>query len=731
MADESIKYNKRDVKFIESFEFNKNDLTPGHKIYIGQIEEHSKLNLQEYKASLLLIDPGNPTRKVLSNDNVLWECKFFDPAMSGTGTGILNAFNYLFLPSEKTLIIFVSTSWVATSADVKVIVFKYLEDGKLCKSNESIIRINGVKLNSKLTILESGKTVFIIAHNLDSYSKTIVMKSKTDGTIYYSVILRYNDTNNIISECFSPLQILFPYCPSELAALDINFFLDPKNNNFKFFREQFPYKIIVNGKLLNPKDLFNDWVADKCNVYNSSDLNKSLIYDSVKNSILALIERDKFNKQMENSDIKITSKDVIAALAQFCRNNDVVVTDLFKIELSEEELKQKISNDKGIQFNFAVNKWLENNHRHWSECTASETEVASYYESYKWMFMKEFRSDPDYYKLDEIKDKIAQKIKLFKYYRLDDLLTNPPRVEIVWEKVISKNKTATHRGFLDPLPPDELARQKAEFLASQPLELLFSKTEQAELFKEPNYGSINDSYQLAMAYDWCGKFSEAQKAIETAAPTKLAAKFVLGCYYKYGRPGIKPDRTKAAGVFQSIADELSVKSPLSAEESYWMGRSYTELLNGQYAHDCELKEKALKAFEFSNHQDFIPSIFYLQYLNRQNSKFMAADVVKAAEAGDIEAKAFLSGLALAHFPAPEVKPYYKQKSKMLSWLKDAIKHHSSIAQFYLGKLYADNSGWTDAPLKYNKEQATFWLKRAAERGNQDAVRVMKEKHYKN
>jgi len=141
---------------------------------------------------------------------------------------------------------------------------------------------------------------------------------------------------------------------------------------------------------------------------------------------------------------------------------------------------------------------------------------------------------------NESQDFKDEMLNLVSYLKKEKLLKAYP-------KPIEKKKTETKavspsvkskpsaRGFLDPLPPDELARRKAEFLASQPLELLFSKTEQAELFKEPNYSSINDSYQLAMAYDWYGKFSEARKALETAAPVKLAAKFVLGCYYPKSR----------------------------------------------------------------------------------------------------------------------------------------------------------------------------------------------------
>ena len=58
-----------------------------------------------------------------------------------------------------------------------------------------------------------------------------------------------------------------------------------------------------------------------------------------------------------------------------------------------------------------------------------------------------------------------------------------------------------------------MERRKREFLASQPRKELFSENELKELFTEPDYTRITDPLQLAHAYDWFGKYPEANTVI--------------------------------------------------------------------------------------------------------------------------------------------------------------------------------------------------------------------------
>ena len=37
-----------------------------------------------------------------------------------------------------------------------------------------------------------------------------------------------------------------------------------------------------------------------------------------------------------------------------------------------------------------------------------------------------------FYKLNEVKKYIIEEIKRLKYYRLEELLTDPPKVEVIW-----------------------------------------------------------------------------------------------------------------------------------------------------------------------------------------------------------------------------------------------------------------------------------------------------------
>ncbi len=92
---------------------------------------------------------------------------------------------------------------------------------------------------------------------------------------------------------------------------------------------------------------------------------------------------------------------------------------------------EKIVNNESILWKFKVSNWVEKNHRKYSEITVSEAEIKKFYDDYKWAFIKDLKTAKcEYYSLKSKHKFIKNEIKRLKYYRLDELLTNPPKVTI-------------------------------------------------------------------------------------------------------------------------------------------------------------------------------------------------------------------------------------------------------------------------------------------------------------
>lgn len=79
----------------------------------------------------------------------------------------------------------------------------------------------------------------------------------------------------------------------------------------------------------------------------------------------------------------------------------------------------------------------------------SRNEAEQFYCRYKWAFRKKFTAQSEYYAFDEVEEFIYGEIRRLKSYGLEELIRNPPRMEIIWKK---KEKTAIKRGLLEPWP---------------------------------------------------------------------------------------------------------------------------------------------------------------------------------------------------------------------------------------------------------------------------------------
>ncbi len=76
---------------------------------------------------------------------------------------------------------------------------------------------------------------------------------------------------------------------------------------------------------------------------------------------------------------------------------------------------------------FAIDKYYSQLPKlDYKKITISEAEIKKFYDDYKWAFSL-YESYSDF---DANRSFIYNEIKRLKYYRLDELLTNPPKVEL-------------------------------------------------------------------------------------------------------------------------------------------------------------------------------------------------------------------------------------------------------------------------------------------------------------
>lgn len=277
----------------------------------------------------------------------------------------------------------------------------------------------------------------------------------------------------------------------------------------------------------------------------------------------------------------------------------------------------------------------------------------------------------------------------------------------------------SQRGLLDPLPPEEMERRKREFLASQPLKELFSAAELEKLFTEPDYIKISDPLQLALAYDWAGKYQEAQIALEKA--TGLEAQFELGCFLKHGRPKIPADKTRANELFSKVVMLVEAKSDSpSGRECCLAGRACSEYIPENWDENVRWQKRAAGFFRKAIEKEYRPAYYYLQYYARHSSGNNPKELMKALPSDNPEVNAFIAALAgmNSHFKE------YRNRDKNLAAIKEAIQAHNNVAQCALGMLYLVSDTDPNAFLLHNQQKAKFWLQRAADRGDMDAAQLL-------
>ena len=296
--------------------------------------------------------------------------------------------------------------------------------------------------------------------------------------------------------------------------------------------------------------------------------------------------------------------------------------------------------------------------------------------------------------------------------------TKPTQSESVHKIDNDWRKTFKH-GSLDPLSPEEMERRKREFLASQPRKELFSENELKELFTEPDYTRITDPLQLARAYDWFGKYPEALAALKSAEG--MAAKFELGYFLKHGRPGVSPDMEKANRLFAEIVSAIEKMGGSPSPEDYCLaGRASSEYTPENWDEKVRWKRRAASFFQKAISEGYRPAYFYSQYYLRHSSDNDPQRLLKVLPSDNLEINAFIGALAglNSRFKSQ------RNRDKNLEAVKAAIYAHSNLAQAMLGMLYLHSKTDPNAFLRRNPRKAKFWLQRAADRGDTDALQIL-------
>lgn len=309
--------------------------------------------------------------------------------------------------------------------------------------------------------------------------------------------------------------------------------------------------------------------------------------------------------------------------------------------------------------------------------------------------------------LQEIKDMLEKRSLLQQY---------PPRPK---EKEVKPTENVIHT----PTPsPEEMERRKAEYLANQPKDNIFTDDEFKALFPDVEYGKIADLYERGMAYDWDEKFSDAMKCFEQ--DSSLKSKFMLAMYYKTGRPDIPKDSVKANAIFNEIIGDVSNQSAPTPEMLCIAGRACMEFVSTEFYEIQEYQNKANNFFKESIKQGYAAAAFYPQYYIKNNGKFQPQELIEIANKNNcLDAEVLAAGMALFRNPAFK---NYRNKQENLLTIKKGIQAHIPLAEYILGELFYLDAANPDLVLKPNRELALFWMKRAANHGEAGAIELLRQ-----
>jgi len=314
--------------------------------------------------------------------------------------------------------------------------------------------------------------------------------------------------------------------------------------------------------------------------------------------------------------------------------------------------------------------------------------------------------------LQEIKDMLEKRHLLHQY---------PPRPK---KATVETTEDVQHNAEepSDEPSPEEIERRRAEYLANQPKDNIFTEDEFKTLFPKVEYDNVADLYERGMAYDWDEKYSDAMKCFEQ--DSSLKSKFMLAMYYKTGSPEITKDSVKANVIFKEIIGDVSNKSAPTPEMLCIAGRACMEFISTDFSERQEFQNNAEKLFKESIKQGYATAAFYPQYCIKDNGKFQPQELIEIANKNNcLDAEVLAAGLALLMNPD---FMNYRNKQENLLTIKKGIQAHIPLAEYILGQLFNHDGTDLSCALKPNPELAKFWIKRAANHGEADAIELLRQ-----
>ncbi len=514
--------------------------------------------------------------------------------------------------------------------------------------------------------------------------------------------LNIGDSSAILRQGHGILSLLFPFIPYELLLLNSSSGKEPVDALSSI------EKVSINNKLYTNIEVA--WTVFFKNVYTNYpqyyELSDSYHFYL---SIMAILESEFAN-----------SNKIMHPIESINCFKQQISTGKHNLESIAPLVMEYLNNLQNARFQllFTQNNFFRK-YFIFGDNTTQENEAKNFYNQYKWAFRKKLDIQSEYYTFQEVKNFIYIEIRRLKSYGLKELISNPPKVGIIWKKkMIAEPK----RGLLDPPSPEEAERLKAEFLAKQPKENIFTDTEQKELFQDPDYDRITDLYERGMAYDWAEKFKKASECFEKSGTLK--SKFMLAKYCKNGNADIAQDTEMANALFQAIIDEIKSKGAETSPEEYCLaGRACLEITPANFTEKQKWKKLAQTYFSIAERQDYPLAVYYPQYYLLNTGDFKPQKILELAKSKNcLDAEVMAAGMALFNLSAFRA---YGTRQENLDMLKKGIQAHIPLAEYMLGELFNQNDSNPYKPLKYDKEKALFWIKRAAAHGERLAIEYLR------
>ena len=415
-SKEAINYRGRRVKVIDSFN-SKDD----KRVIFAETVTKSAFSKNDYSESLLLMT-GNASDSDINLMDIAWEYDFSDPALAGTGHGLLIEQNHIYLPDNNKLLIFISMyNFKKSSLNVKALSFECIDSNLSKPDKTNLLTINNVNpFEITTSVLKNGEYVFIK-----------ILNTGKDATKQKIVPIFIKFIDGKIEKCSSPLELFFPSCPSELVAFKADpVAIDVRSDDLA--QKKFPEGIKINGNVFTRKKIKNFWYTYNNDITCQSGISYKDLLQVLRRLSWAVIEHDKFSKLMKNSQFSISDSDIEAAVREVCIENNTALSNLISSnDQSTNLIMGNLISNEHNKLNFFVDHIFKTKKYEHANDTVSKEEILCYYNQYKWSFVKKQDDIKKYLSLEEVKDLIVEEIKHLKFYEMDELLLNAPKVEIL------------------------------------------------------------------------------------------------------------------------------------------------------------------------------------------------------------------------------------------------------------------------------------------------------------